>query len=243
MICGAAAQRAQLGRRRAPRTSRPSKRTVPGVGSISRSTSRPTVDLPQPDSPTSASVSPASTVKRHAVDRAHHGRSAARSSDRAHDEVLDERPSHARGAARAHATSLLQRRLPAARDVAVADARRAAAPRAGSARRRTGSAAAKRQPAAGLARLGTHARRSSPAARAARRAAGSSRAGRPCRDAAAAKSACDRRRARRSRPAYITATSSQISATTPRSWVMRMIAMPRLRAAARAAGRGSAPGS
>src|SRR5215831_7699429 len=43
--------------------SRPSKRTLPSVGSISRSASRPTVDLPQPDSPTSASVSPASTLK------------------------------------------------------------------------------------------------------------------------------------------------------------------------------------
>ena len=33
-------------------------------------------------------------------------------------------------------------------------------------------------------------------------------------------------RARRSRPAYITATSSPISATTPRSWVIRMMAVP-----------------
>ncbi len=35
----------------------------PASGSISRSTSRLTVDLPQPDSPTSASVLPASTLK------------------------------------------------------------------------------------------------------------------------------------------------------------------------------------
>ena len=41
--------------------SRPAKRMLPDVGSIRRSASRPTVDLPQPDSPTSASVSPAST--------------------------------------------------------------------------------------------------------------------------------------------------------------------------------------
>ena len=32
---------------------------LPAVGSISRRIARPTVDLPQPDSPTSASVSPA----------------------------------------------------------------------------------------------------------------------------------------------------------------------------------------
>ncbi len=43
--------------------SRPSKWTLPDVGSSRRSTSRPVVDLPQPDSPTSASVSPASTSK------------------------------------------------------------------------------------------------------------------------------------------------------------------------------------
>src|ERR1700754_586805 len=43
--------------------SRPSKRIRPASGSISRSTSRLTVDLPQPDSPTSASVLPASTRK------------------------------------------------------------------------------------------------------------------------------------------------------------------------------------
>ena len=44
-------------------TSRPSNRTVPAVGSISRSTRRLTVDLPQPDSPTSARVSPGATEK------------------------------------------------------------------------------------------------------------------------------------------------------------------------------------
>ena len=43
--------------------SRPSSRTVPAVGSIRRSTARPTVVLPQPDSPTSPSVSPGPIVK------------------------------------------------------------------------------------------------------------------------------------------------------------------------------------
>jgi hypothetical protein len=40
-----------------------SKRTVPAVGSTSRIRSRPVVDLPQPLSPTRASVSPRAMVK------------------------------------------------------------------------------------------------------------------------------------------------------------------------------------
>src|ERR1700694_3422737 len=43
--------------------SRPWKRMRPLSGSINRSTSRLTVDLPHPDSPTSASVLPASTLQ------------------------------------------------------------------------------------------------------------------------------------------------------------------------------------
>ena len=38
--------------------SSPSNRIVPAVGSVSRISRRPSVDLPQPDSPTSPSVSP-----------------------------------------------------------------------------------------------------------------------------------------------------------------------------------------
>src|SRR6476661_4747056 len=41
----------------------PPMRIEPAVGSISRSTVRPTVDLPHPDSPTSPSVSPLRIVK------------------------------------------------------------------------------------------------------------------------------------------------------------------------------------
>ena len=41
----------------------PSKRIDPSVGSISRSSSRAVVDLPQPDSPTIPSVSPRRTSK------------------------------------------------------------------------------------------------------------------------------------------------------------------------------------
>src|SRR5918994_3065947 len=43
--------------------SRPSKLTVPPVGSISRTRHRPRVVLPQPDSPTNPSVSPLSTSR------------------------------------------------------------------------------------------------------------------------------------------------------------------------------------
>ncbi len=44
---------------------------APLVGSISRSTLRATVDLPQPDSPTSPSVSPVAKREADAVDGMH----------------------------------------------------------------------------------------------------------------------------------------------------------------------------
>ena len=44
-------------------SSRPSKVTVPPVGSISRTRQRPRLVLPQPDSPTSPTVSPSSTSR------------------------------------------------------------------------------------------------------------------------------------------------------------------------------------
>ena len=46
-----------------PVTSRPAIVTRPALGSISRSTSRATVDFPDPDSPTSPKVSPAAIAK------------------------------------------------------------------------------------------------------------------------------------------------------------------------------------
>ena len=49
---------------------------------------------------------------------------------------------------------------------------------------------------------------------------------RPCRDGAAARTGSSTGACSTIRPAYITATSSHISATTPRSWVIRRIAMP-----------------
>ena len=52
-------------------TSRPSNQTSPAVGSIRRSTQRPVVLLPQPDSPTRPSVSPGGQLEADAVDRMH----------------------------------------------------------------------------------------------------------------------------------------------------------------------------
>ena len=51
------------------RRGRAAKTTRPPVGSTSRSIARPSVVLPQPDSPTSPSVSPAIDIERHAVHR------------------------------------------------------------------------------------------------------------------------------------------------------------------------------
>ena len=103
------------------------------------------------------------------------------------------------------------------------------APRSGGVALRAGvhdKGAARGEAAAG--RRPCHVRHACPRwwrdARRGGRAAGSSRAGRPCRDAAGeANSASTGARSTIS-PAYITATSSQISATTPRSCVIRMMA-------------------
>ena len=51
--------------------SRPSKTIVPPVGSSSRMMQRAIVDLPQPDSPTTPSVSPCADREADAVDRLH----------------------------------------------------------------------------------------------------------------------------------------------------------------------------
>ncbi len=50
----------------------PSNAMRPAVGSSSRITSRASVDLPQPDSPTSPTVSPRKHLQIHAIDRAQH---------------------------------------------------------------------------------------------------------------------------------------------------------------------------
>ena len=69
-ICISRRMRAQ----RAPRQLgdvRPSNVTVPAVSSCSRMMHRPSVDLPQPDSPTRPSVSPGPDLEADVVDRVH----------------------------------------------------------------------------------------------------------------------------------------------------------------------------
>ena len=60
---------------------------LPAVGSISRSMVRPTVDLPQPDSPTSAERLAVRDREAHAVDR-EHGAAGALQQARADREML-----------------------------------------------------------------------------------------------------------------------------------------------------------
>ena len=132
--------------------SRPAKRTLPAVGSSRRRASRPTVDLPQPDSPTSASVSPAAHVEGDAIDGPHDRRRRAPSSDRRATKCLVTLSSAKER--RAHATS--------ASSGAFQQREACPAPRSarGGARLRQRSSAngqrvAKRQPVKAPARLGT----------------------------------------------------------------------------------------
>ena len=220
-------------------TSSPSRPMRPAVGSIRRSTSRPTVDLPQPDSPTSASVSPA---REHEATR------------RRPPSRVDERPAERRALATtkcftrpsatsdgsrraldADSRSLLVERAPRAgtrRQQALRPPERRARPRGDARRRhlahraeraarlRSGSRAAARSCSAPCPR--------SPASRGRRRSSRGERAEQPDRVGMlrAREQRVDAAPARRPGPAYITTTSSQTSATTPRSWVMRMIAAP-----------------
>ena len=134
-----------------PSTSWPSKLISPSLGSIRRSTQRPVVDLPQPDSPTSPSVSPGCDVERNAVDRVH-APDLARQKPAVNRKLLLE-------------TSDAQQRL--AHDAAPRAAPRWQAMRCpGAISRSSGSCSrqmlmawlqrgAKRQPGAGLIRIGT----------------------------------------------------------------------------------------
>ena len=65
--------------------SMPSNFTDPDVGSMSRSTQRPTVDFPNPTPPPGRASCPVPSVERHAGDRLHDDLAAA---DAAHREVL-----------------------------------------------------------------------------------------------------------------------------------------------------------
>ena len=211
---------------------RPARRSAcgPAVGSIRRSTSRPTVDLPEPDSPTSASVLPASTVKLDAVDRLHMVASRpAEARERRATKCFTSPSASTRAAA--HATSLSsgarrQRDQRAAEIDRPAAARRGTPPARTDSGRRSGS-----RPAARSCRAAR--RRSRRAGRRADRAAGSRRAARPCRDARGASNSASAGARSTISPAYITATSSHTSATTPRSCVIRMIAASLVRLSSR----------
>ena len=266
-------------------TSSPSRTMRPAVGSIRRITSRPTVDLPQPDSPTSASVSPGRSTKDtpstaftvesgrartpsasrrsasrdrrrrarigsrlpplrggpdSAIGRAgrgtarerrsaqpasgHGGGSRWRGLPHPDPPLRGGRSSPSGESAPSSRHQPLQRRAPAAREVAAGDrferrhlgafrdAERDSAPG-------TGSPAAARSCSAPCPR-------SPQGAAGAARAAAARRGARPCRDAAETRNRSSTLARSTTWPAYMTTTSSQTSATTPRSWVMRMIAAP-----------------
>ena len=125
----------------------------PAVGSISFSTVLPMVDLPQPDSPTSPSVSPLGDGEADAVDRPHLADAAlqqpAMDREMLH-EALDLQDGASLMRARPHALDSPSRRRCGRRRH-----RRPAAPRRGSARWRSRSAAAKAQPTIGRVSSGT----------------------------------------------------------------------------------------
>ena len=203
------------------------------------STCRSPIRRPAPASRPRATLNVTPSTARTVAERPAEQRRAAPGSASPRSVDLEQRLAHAR-----HAALAAERRAPAARQVPARhlDERRrrrrgSARSRERAARRRSGS------PSGGAAACRAPARRS-----AARR----SRCVVEPRDRAeqADRVGMLRRREQVARPAprstiwpaYITTTSSAISATTPRSWVIRMIAVPRLAPAARASGRGSAPG-
>ena len=217
------------------RVSMPSKRTRPRVGSYRPTSSRATVLFPQPDSPTSASVVPLRDLEADIVDRMNelaalrsrtrfsHGAETSKVFARSRPATSGDRPRSRRPR---RSCSLLDRRVvqPAGRPggagveqvraldpAAIEDARTArieAQPRRD--RGQPGHGAVDLQQAL----AGLHpSQESNPS-------------GRSCTGARAHGSPRRPARSRRSRPAYMTATRSQVSAITPMSWVTSMTAAP-----------------
>ena len=189
----------------------------PTVSSCRRTRQRPSVDLPQPDSPTRPSVSPARTSKRDAVDGLHARRPRAAGRrvpltgkcfvDLARlEQHLAAHADELRVDRRLAPRELLGDRQVAA--VEVARAPRAPRARGGSlaARReaRAGSAARTRSPAAARAATAAGPGSSSGGAAAAGRCAGSSRAAPTCTGAAAFANSSRFGPSSTMRPAYIT---------------------------------------
>ena len=220
----------------------PSKRTVPLVGSCSRTSSRPRVDLPQPDSPTMPSVSPRRTSSETPSTACTCSRAPRRDERRAHREVLDEVDRleqhgrsgcvmRSRGPARRPATPAAAPAEPRGRDGTRpgGPGRPARAAPAASRRARSGAGSGARtgSPRREREERGRRARdRGEPARRAAGRRAGSSRAAPRCTDAAVSRKTADFGPSSTTLPAYITTIRSARSATTPMSWVMRRIEEP-----------------
>ena len=226
--------------------SRPSNSIFPPVGSSSRVISRPVVVLPQPDSPTSASVSPAQHLEVEPVDRLHRPDLALQQppGDR---EVLLQAASRRAGRSRGSWAGSLQLRARSqpcrhllVQDPAPLGVVEVAGAPGGPARLaqlRTlglgqpagaapGAAARVERAARGRVSRRRRASRGSASAGPCRpvEAAASTPAGPRCRGARARRTSRRRCPSRRTRPPYITRMSSANSATTPRSWVMSMIA-------------------
>ena len=252
-ICSSRRSGAQLARRRCvehvlARRSRP----CPTSARSAAGRSRPVVDLPQPDSPTRPSVSPGVDVKRHAGDRLHaadrRGRRRRRgsgSSSRDHVARSSSRIRRRRGAVgepRSCGSCRRRSRTRQASTSASSVARRSGTPtrwlgavdRLGAAGTSCSSARAPARGAARVERRSPGGRQISDGGCALDRAEPLApspveprqRRQQPdaCTGGAARRRSRRRRPARPARPAYITSTRSATPATTPRSWVIRMIA-------------------
>ena len=224
-----------------------------------RSRRGPSVDLPQPDSPTSPSVSPARTSRLtpSTARTLRRPRAAATPLPRTREVLGDARRPRAATAQRSRSRRRLRRRIArrAARassigqvagvEVPGAALSARAAARSCTARSGAGSAAANTQPGGGV-RAATAAcpaiAGEPPRPRPVERA-GSSRAAPTCTGAAGRGRSSRVGPCSTIRPPYITSTRSAISATTPRSWVISTTAEPGSSLQRRGSGRGSGPGS
>ena len=185
---------------------------------------RASVDLPQPDSPTMPSTSPAGSAKRHAVDRAHH---AFR---RHHTAAHTEGPAHI---ARPRSAWVMQPRPASSR---TAGGRDSGDPRRhcwrGTSRAQVsigvGAAVAEGAAAKSGAMRGTVPGMLPSGCVAPRpcRAPGCSAAGRACRGALALANSASAGALSTTSPAYMTDTRSAMRATMPRSCVISSSARP-----------------
>ena len=208
-------------------TSSPSISSAPAVGVSIMVSRRASVDLPEPDSPTTASVRPASSANETPASAftVAGGRKAPREADVVAREApgFERRRSRARPLQRGGLRDAVLERRVAERS---AEARRRAAGRDAAAGVEREMRSAARTGSLRAGRTGPAPRRESRAGGAPSPAPAARRAARRCRDGA------DRRRDRACAlastcwPAYWTMTRSAVSATTPMSWVMRTSPMP-----------------